>query len=166
MLAIRPIVHHHRLPVRALAAVALAAAVIVGLLAMHVLGSGTADHHTPAASTSVAATASDTAPAPGPQHDEAPSAAQADPAHPGTAQAAPCVDCAAPMAPMPAQDHSMLMMACVLALLIGLLLIAAPVLTGVLAVVARTADTGLRFARRGVARARAPSLLVLSISRT
>lgn len=156
MLAIRSIVHHHRLPVRALAAVALAAAVIVGLLAMHVLGSGTADHHTPAASTSVAATASDTAPAPGPQHDEAP----------GAAQAAPCVDCAAPMAPMPAQDHSMLMMACVLALLIGLLLIAAPVLTGVLAVVARTADTGLRFARRGVARARAPSLLVLSISRT
>lgn len=159
MLAIRSMMPHHRLPVRALAAVALAAAVIGGLLAMHVLSSGTADPHTPAASTSVTAAVSDAAPA-AQLHSTAPGAA-----HPGTAQAAPC-DCAAPMGSMPAQDHSMLMMACVLALLVGLLLIAAPVLTGVLAVVARTADTGLRFARRGVARARAPSLLVLSISRT
>lgn len=152
MLALRSIVHHHRLPVRTLAAVLLAAAVIVGLLAMHVLSSGTADHHAPAA-----AAVSEMAPAP-PSHDAAPTAG-----HPGTAQAAAC-DCDAAASPMP--DHSMLMMACVLALLVGLLLIAAPVLTGVLAVLTRTTDTGLQVARRGVARARAPSLLVLSISRT
>ncbi|MFB8147469.1 hypothetical protein ACFC1W_12065 [Microbacterium sp. NPDC056003] len=161
MLALRSIVHRHRLPVRTLAAVLLAAAVIVGLLAMHVLSSGTADH-APAAP--AAAAVSEMAPAP-PSHDAAPAAGHPGTAQAGAAQAAPC-DCDAPMAPMAAPDHSMLMMACVLALLVGLLLIAAPVLTGVLAVLACTTDTGLQVARRGVARARAPSLLVLSISRT
>jgi hypothetical protein len=142
---IRSIVHTRSFPVRLLMAVAVSYAVIAGLLAMHTLS---APHLNQGSTHAEVATA---------PHGTAPAPVGGEPMD---AAAAPC-DCAAPDE-MPA--HSMILMACVLALLVFLLL-TPPSLVGTLGA-PRSIAVAATEARGTLARARAPSLLVLSISRT
>ncbi|MFH8253141.1 DUF6153 family protein [Microbacterium sp. B2969] len=132
---------------RALIGVAFALGVIVGLLAMHTLSGGGEQGHgsTPAA---VAAGAD--------MHSAGVSE------HSGMADLESC-DCGTSD---PAHGQSMLAMACVLGLLITLLVLAIPVALG--RVDARDSLLGFAIERAGraLARARPPSLYVLSISRT
>ncbi|MCR8670233.1 DUF6153 family protein [Agrococcus sp. HG114] len=126
-------------------ALVICAAVIVGLLGMHTLSSRGAGHDAPSSTALHPAAA-----------QEAPASRDVD-EH-------PC-DCQ-PVAPAPAPEHSMLLMACVLALLATLLVLHGPQLGGVLRATRRVGGRDVERARGTLARPRPPSLLVLSISRT
>ncbi|MFF2487241.1 DUF6153 family protein [Microbacterium sp. NPDC058062] len=132
--------------VRGVMCVALALGVILGLLAMHTLGGGDIAHSRP--------TATLAAPA------EMPNAWMI--AHAGLVGHEPC-DCG-PSTPAP--DHSMLTMACVLGLLVTLLVVAVPFALGRVGGQDLLLGLAPGLARRRRAHARAPSLLVLSVSRT
>ncbi len=132
----------HRTFLTVMAAVAL----IVGLLAMHTLSTGTA-HAEPHTTVAIA------------DHDQPAQMADAgnatDTGHcPG--------DCGGP-GNMP--DHSMLLMICALALLAAVIVVLAPALLGGLGLNPGV-RAPLRDAARALPRPRPPSLLVLSISRT
>lgn len=145
MQTIRSLMHPRSFVWRTLITVGLSLAVIVGLLAMHTMST----HHLgPANHADHSAVTSDT------RGDVM--TAHADD------MTEPC-DCDSVA---PAQDHSAMTVACVLALLATLLLIAAPRLLRDSCDGTRHLSTLSQRARRALAQARPPSLLVLSISRT
>jgi len=158
MLAINAFVHHRLLPLRALSAIALAAAVILGLLAMHVLSGPAGAHHSalaPDSATSVAVSDD--------SGSHAALAQAASPAH--RVDTAETCDCEEVMpAATPVSVHPMLVMACVLAVLAVALLLVPPGRSAAMLIIGRALFAGPRLS--DVARARAPSLFVLSISRT
>lgn len=131
---------------RAFLTVMAAVALIVGLLAMHTLSTGTA-HAESRTSATIA------------EHDQP---AQMTDAR-GATDTGHCPgDCGGP-GNMP--DHSMLLMICALALLAAVIVVLAPTLLSGLGMSPRVAAP-LRDAARALPRPRPPSLLVLSISRT
>ncbi|WP_243073719.1 DUF6153 family protein [Microbacterium sp. SS28] len=146
MRTIRAILQSRSSLTRVLIGVALTLGVIVGLLAMHTLSGGDASHgHSPAG---VAAVADSHAPS---MHDPS-----------GVADPELC-DCGTSG---PVDGHSMLAMACVLGLLITVLILAIPKDLGRVDLRAPLLGLTTEVARRALARARPPSLYVLSISRT
>ncbi|GAA1989766.1 DUF6153 family protein [Microbacterium pumilum] len=145
MRTVRELSHPRSFFVRALLGVALAVGVIAGLLAMHTLSGGDLSHgHSTA---SLAAVASMDASMP--SHAEGSAPAPHERGH-GT----------------PTEEHSMLAMACVLGFLITLLVLSIPLTVGRLKARELLPWHGIERAARTLARARPPSLLVLSISRT
>ncbi|SBS73234.1 DUF6153 family protein [uncultured Microbacterium sp.] len=165
MLVIDSVVRHRLRRLRSLNAVvlAIATAVIVGLLAMHVLSAPGASHH---AHTTSITTASITAAASAVPHAAAHDGEIAPNSHPVAPASVVDCDCdQATPSTLPAPVHTMLLMACVLALLAFVLIIAPRV--PFLRVAATGSDTSPDRLRAATsARARAPSLIVLSISRT
>ncbi|GEP49122.1 hypothetical protein FVP74_07630 [Microbacterium saccharophilum] len=158
MLALNAIERHRLLPLRTLGAIALAAAVILGLLAMHVLSGPAGAHHSAVASGSATSVAvlSDSGSHAG--------ITQAASTGHGVDSEAVC-DCDEVMlATTPVSVHSMLVMACVLAVLAVALLLVPPGRSAAMLIPGRAFFAGPRLS--DVARARAPSLFVLSISRT
>lgn len=158
MLAINAIVRHRLLPLRALGAIALAAAVILGLLAMHVLSGTPGAHHSAVASGSATSIAV--------SNDSGSHAAMAQAASTGHGVDSEAVcDCdEVTAATAPVSVHAMLVMACVLAVLAVALLLVPPGHSASMLIIGRESSAGPRLS--DVARARAPSLFVLSISRT
>lgn len=126
---------------------AAAFVLIVGLLAMHTLSTGST-HHESGEVTIAAA-----------NHDHAPQAA----VNSAAVDVGHCAgDCGTP-GNMPA--HSLLLMVCALALLAAVIVVLAPALLARLSMTLGVAAL-VRDAARALPRPRPPSLLVLSISRT
>lgn len=146
MISVRSIVPSRLPSARLLLAVAVSLAVIGGLMGMHTLNSPRQGHGS--TQSAVVTVPHGTV--------EVPMSGQ-----PADADVQPC-ECTAPV---PVPEHSMLVMACILAILLALLLLAprsVAVRLGTLLVV----GTGVMQARGALARRRPPSLLILSISRT
>lgn len=136
--------------------------VIVGLFAMHVLSmSGPMGHTSPTLTIEtehVAANAGPDEAMSAPVADETVGANMSDAAAAGETHCEGCGE--------PAPSHSMLMMGCVIALLIGLILLLAPRLLGRGWLTRLLAVRALPLLGAVLPRARPPSLIVLSISRT
>lgn len=144
---VRSIVHNRRSFARLIGVVALTLSVVVGLLAMH---SATPTQHSQESTHTVAVGISTDAALP----ESAPA---------GSTPLEHC-DCEAQdSAPM----HSMLMVACVLALLATVLVLVPPAASRVtFAALRRIKASSAAWLRGALAPPRPPSLLVLSISRT
>ncbi len=140
---IRSMMHNRRSFARLIAAVAVTLSVVVGLLAMH---SATPTEHSQESAHTVAAdiALSDSA------------------ALAGSKAIEPC-DCGSPGS---APVHSMLMVACILALLATFLVLVPPAASRVTFGMLRRIAASSTWLRGAVALLRPPSLLVLSISRT
>lgn len=136
--------------------------VIAGLFAMHVLSmSGPMGHTYPTLTIEtehIAANAGPDEAMSAPVADETVGANMSDAAAAGETHCEGCGE--------PAPSHSMLMMGCVIALLIGLILLLAPRLLGRGWLTRLLAVRALPLLGAVLPRARPPSLIVLSISRT
>ena len=137
--------------------------VIAGLFAMHVLSmSGPQGHTSPTLTIETDHAAAETLPDGGMSADVADEMAGASMSDAAAAGETHCGDgCGEP-----APSHSMLMMGCVIALLIGMVLLIAPGLWGRGWLTRLLAVRALPLLGAVLQRPRPPSLIVLSISRT
>ncbi len=137
--------------------------VIAGLFAMHVLSmSGPQGHTSPTLTIETDHAAAETLPDGGMSADVADEMAGASMSDAAAAGETHCGDgCGEP-----APSHSMLMMGCVIALLIGMVLLIAPGLWGRGWLTRLLAVRALPLLGAVLPRPRPPSLIVLSISRT